>query len=317
MTGEPRPAPAFSTSTALTGLLINRRARLGRRLDGEVLASLGRRGITPGPIVRVRHPRGLHRAVDTLLALGVERLIVGGGDGTLGAVAARMAHRDTILGVLPLGTANDFARTLGIPVDIDAAAGVIGEGQVRLVDLGRANDAYFLNVASLGMSVAATSGLSPAIKRRFGTLAYLYAGALAFTRNPTFRVRVRNGPDSIETTAYQIVVGNGRFYGGGVLVARQSSLEDGMLHAYALGTRGRWHMLTTIAMLRLGVPIDRPGDHFLQTPALRVETWPALKVNCDGEIRTTSPVTFAVEPKALRVFAPALQSIGVTSADRV
>ena len=269
-----------------------------------MLASLGRRGIIPGPIVRVKHPSGLYRAVDTLLALGVERLIVGGGDGTLGAVASRMAHREAILGVLPLGTANDFARTLDIPADLDAAAGVISDGQVRLVDLGRANDAYFLNVASLGMSVAATSELSPAIKRRFGPLAYLYAGALAFTRNSTFRVRVRNGPDSIETTAHQVVVGNGRFYGGGVLVARQSSLEDGMLHAYALGTRGRWQLLTTVAMLRLGVPIDRPGDYFLQTPELNVETWPPLAVNCDGELRTTSPVRFAVEPRALRVFAP-------------
>jgi diacylglycerol kinase (ATP) len=305
LTGAAGPSPFLSTSTALTGLLINRRARLGRRHDAAVLESLGRRGITPGPIVRVKHPRGLSRAIDTLLALGVERLIVGGGDGTLGAVAARMAHRDAVLGVFPLGTANDFARTLGIPVDLDAAAGIIAEGQVRQVDLGRANDAYFLNVASLGMSVAATSELSPDIKRRFGSLAYLYAGAVAFTRNPTFRVRVQNGPDSIETTAHQIVVGNGRFYGGGVLVSRQSSLEDGMLHAYALGTRGRWQLLTTIAMLRLGVPMDRPGDYFLQTPSLRVETWPTLEVNCDGEIRTTTPVTFAVEPRALRVFAPA------------
>lgn len=299
---EPPTSP--STSTALTGLLINRRARFGRRPESAILTSLRGWGIEPGPIVRVKHPRGLYRAVDTLLALGVERLIVGGGDGTLSAVASRMARREAILGVLPLGTANDFARTLGIPVDLDAAAGVIARGEVREVDLGRANDAYFLNVASLGMSVAATSELSPAIKRRFGPLSYVYAGALAFTRSPTFRVRVQNGPDSIETVAHQVVVGNGRFYGGGVLVARQSSLEDGMLHAYALGTRGRWHLLTTIAMLRLGVPIDQPGDYFLQTRSLRVETSPRLKVNCDGEIRTMSPVTFAVEPKALRVYAP-------------
>jgi diacylglycerol kinase (ATP) len=304
LTGE--PPPVASTSTALTGLLINERARLGRLRDADVLESLGRLGIKPGPIVRVKHPRGLYRAVETLLAMGVERLIVGGGDGTLGAVASRMAHRDATLGVMPLGTANDFARTLGIPVELDGAARVIAAGQVRMVDLGRANDAYFLNVASLGMSVAATSELSPAIKRRFGPLAYLYAGARAFARNPTFRVRVRHGPDSIETTAHQVVVGNGRFYGGGVLVARRSSLEDGMLHAYALGTRGRWHLLTTIAMLRLGVPIDRPGDYFLRTASLQVETWPPLEVDCDGEIRATSPVTFAVEPRALKVFAPDL-----------
>jgi diacylglycerol kinase (ATP) len=298
-------SPPPSTATALTGLLINRRARLGRSLDAAVLASLGRRGIALGPIIRVRHPRGLCRAVDSLLALGVQRLIVGGGDGTLGVVASRLAHREAVMGVLPLGTANDFARTLGIPGDLDAAAGVIADGQVRRVDLGRANDVYFLNVASMGMSVEATAELSPAIKRWFGPFAYLYAGAIAFTRSPNFQVRVQNGPDSIEVIAHQVVVGNGRFYGGGVLVSQRSSLEDGMLSAYALGARGRWHLLKTIAMLRLGVPIDRPGDHFIQSPSLRIETWPTLKVDCDGEIRTKSPVTFAVETKALRVFAPA------------
>ena len=223
----------------------------------------------------------------------------------MGAVAARLAHRPVTLGVIPLGTANDFARTLGIPGDPDVAARIIAEGNVRPVDLGRANDAYFLNVASLGMSVAATAQLSPEMKRRLGPLAYAYAGALAFTLSPTFRVHVQNGPDSIETTAHQLVVGNGRYFGGGVLVARQSTLEDGLLHSYALGTRGRWQLLRTIAMLRLGLPIDRPGDHFLQTTSLRVRTRPVLDVNCDGEIRTKTPVTFAVEPKALRVFAPA------------
>ena len=290
----------------MTGLLINRRARFGREPDAAILNALARQGIVPGPIVRVRRPCGLGRAADTLLALGVERLIVGGGDGTLGAVASRMAHLPTVLGVLPLGTANDFARTLGISGDLDAASALIAEGHVRLVDLGLANDAHFLNVASLGMSVAATAELSSAMKRRFGPAAYLYAGFRAFMRNAKFAVRVENGPDSIETTAHQMVVGNGRFYGGGVLVAHQSSLEDGMLHAYVLGTRGRWQLLTTLAMLRLGLPIDRPGDYFLQTASLRVETRPSLPVNCDGEIRTMSPVTFSVEPGALRVFAPAL-----------
>ncbi len=260
-------------------------------------------------MIRVHRSRGLTRAVDTLLALGVGRLIVAGGDGTLGSVAARLAGRDVVLGVLPTGTANDFARTLAIPVEIDAAVDVIEAGNVRLVDLGKANDAYFLNVASLGLSVAAISELSPDLKRRFGPLAYVYAGAMAFARYPAFRVRVQHGPDSIETSAFQIVVGNGRFYGGGVLVSRAGSLEDGLLHAYALGTRGRWDLLRTVAMLRMGVPIERPGDCFLQTTGLEVETWPPMDVNCDGEIRTRSPVRFGVEPGALRVLAPPAPAI--------
>ena len=285
-----RTSPDAATDPS-TGLLINRRARFGFGHDSALIRALARHGIRPGPIVRVKHPRGLGRATDALLALGVERLIVGGGDGTLGSVAARMAHRNVVLGVLPLGTANDFARTLDIPGDLDAAAAIIATGHVRRVDLGKANDAYFLNVASLGLSVAATAELSPAIKRRFGPLAYAYAGARAFARNATFKVRVQNGLDSVETSAHQIVVGNGRFYGGGVLVARQSSLEDGLLHAYALGTRGRWQLLSTIAMLRLGVP-HRPAGRPLPSDcrARGRDVAPS-----GGELRRRDPDPFAGE----------------------
>ena len=294
----------LASNPGLTGLLINAGARRGALAEAAVIAALRRQGLAPGHLARVRRPRGLVPAVDAMLKLGVDRIIVGGGDGTLSTVAPRLARRDVVLGVIPLGTANDFARTLGIPGDLGLAAEIAAAGHVRRVDLARANDAYFLNVASIGMSVSATAQLSAWIKRRFGGMAYLYAGARVFARHRTFRVRITNGPDMIETSAHQFVVGNGRFYGGGVLVAKQSSLEDGMLHAYALGTRGRWDLLRTVAMLRLGVPIDRPGDFFLQTAEVRVETSPRLKVNCDGEIRALTPVTFSVEPGALKVLAP-------------
>ncbi len=293
-----------SSRPGLTGLLINVRSRRAAEAEARILAALKESGISPGHLARVRRPRSLIRATEALLDLGVDRLIVCGGDGTLGTVAPRAARRGVLLGVVPLGTANDFARTLGIPNQPGAAAEVISAGHVRPVDLGRANDAYFLNVASVGMSVSAMGSLSDETKRRFGMLAYLLAGAHVFARHATFRIRVASGPDSIETTAHQVVVGNGRFYGGGVLVAGQSTLEDGLLQAYALGTRGRWQLLRTVAMLRLGVPVNRPGDHFLETAALRVETIPRLDVNCDGEIRTRTPVDFSVEPGALRVLAP-------------
>ena len=287
-----------------TGLLLNARARHGLLSEKAVLFALEQNGVAHGPIARVRRPRSIRQAVDALLDRGVKRLIVGGGDGTLSTVAARIAGTEIVLGVIPMGTANDFARTLGIPSQPVDAARIIAEGNIKQVDLGRANDAYFLNVASVGMSVATIAQLNFSIKKRFGRLAYVYAAARVFATHSNFRLRVDNGPDSIETIAHQMIVGNGRFYGGGLLVSRQSSLEDGQLHAYALGTRGRWDLLRTIAMLRMGVPIERPGDHYLQTANLKVQTRPILPVNCDGEIRTRTPVVFSVEPRALRVLAP-------------
>jgi diacylglycerol kinase (ATP) len=169
-----------------TGLLINTRARLAPRAESFVLEALQDRGVDAGSIVRIKHPQGIGRAVDALLDRGVTRLIVGGGDGTSSTVASRLAHREVDLGVIPLGTANDFARTLGIPTDLAGAIEVVASGKVHFVDLAWANDAYFLNVASVGMSVSvsATAELSPARKLWFGSLAYAHAGLRALAHHP-------------------------------------------------------------------------------------------------------------------------------------
>jgi diacylglycerol kinase (ATP) len=296
-----------------TALLINARARRGAEAEAEVVAALERRGLSLDRVVRVRNPRRLARAVDELLGRpeGLDRLIVGGGDGTLGTVAARLAGREVALGVIPLGTANDFARTLGIPLDPRGAASVAAGAHVRAVDMARANQAYFLNVASIGMSVALTDRLSSDLKRRLGTLAYLVAGARAFARHPTFRARIEAEEGSNEGTVHQVVVANGRFYGGGVLVAYGSKLDDGRLIAYALGTRSRWQLLSTMALLKMRVPLDRPGDYFREATTFRVEAWPPRPVNLDGEIRTHTPVEFAVVPGALRVLTPDASTPGV------
>ena len=270
-----------------------------------MIRALADRGLEPDRILRIGRPRRIVAAVERLLTDGLDRLIVGGGDGTLGTVAPLLARSGVALGVIPLGTANDFARTLDIPSPIPAAAAVAAGTVARSIDMARANDAYFLNVASLGLSVATTRTVSARWKRRLGPSAYAVAGARAFLRHPTFRVRLSTPAGTSEGIVHQVVVGNGRFFGGGVLVAHDSTLEDGVLAAYTLGARSRWRLLRTIALLRMGVPLGRPGDIHLQTNTVHVEAWPPQPVNLDGEIRTTTPATFVVEPEALIVLTPA------------
>ena len=155
------------------------------------------------------------------------------------------------------------------------------------------------------MSVATTSRLSLRMKRWLGPVAYSVAGAMAFARHPTFWARINTPAGAAEGMVHQVVIGNGRFYGGGVLVATESTLEDGMLDVYTLGMRGRWQLLRTMALLRFRVPLKRPGDVFLRSPTAFVETRPTGKrVNLDGEIRTRTPVTFKLVRKALRVLTP-------------
>ncbi len=281
-------------------MLLNARSRLGRRAEHAAAEALRRNGLDLVRTIRVSRPRHLVRSAETLLDLGLDRLIVGGGDGTISTVAPRVAERRCALGVLPLGTANDFARTLQIPSSLEKAAEVAAGDAIDAVDLARANDAYFLNVASVGLSVEATRILSPRLKRGLGPIAYAVAGARALWNHELFRFRLDSG-EVVEGLAHQVVVANGRFFGGGVLVAQESTLDDGALTAYCLGSRGRWEMLRTFFLLKMRVPLDKPGDAYVRAQSLRLETTPGLPVNLDGEIRTHTPVEFTVEEKALRV----------------
>jgi diacylglycerol kinase family enzyme len=118
-------------------------------------------------------------------------------------------------------------------------------------------------------------------------------------------VRLESPGGSVEQRVLQVVAGNGRFFGGGVLVAGGSTLDDGTLVIYTLGARGRLRLLRTVALLRLQFPLDRPGDAFFSVTEALVTTRPArLPVSLDGEVRTETPVRLAVRPGALLVLTP-------------
>ncbi len=287
-----------------SALLINIHARRGRHAAKALPGLLRENGLHLDELVRIRRPSDLRRDAERVIAGGFRRILVAGGDGTIATVASALAGTGIELGVLPLGTANDFARALGISSDLRQAAAIAAGHHARPIDLGRANGHAFLNVASIGLSVAARKALRGEEKRRFGPLAYAIAGARTLARHRTFTARIVAEEGEVETEAHQIVVGNGRFYGGGVLVDRASTLEDGLLSAYALGSRGRWELLRTMLLLRLGIPLQNPGDGFLRTRELVLTTDTPLPVNLDGEIRTSTPVEFGVDPGALRVLMP-------------
>ncbi len=304
MSGTEGDAPSEPTR-GRAALLINARSRLGHRASSLVSSALRRHGQELDLVVRVRRPSRLRDAVEAILERGVDRIIVGGGDGTLGTVASRLALGPVALGVIPLGTANDFARTLDIPFDLSRAAEIAAGTHARPIDMARANGSYFLNVASVGLSVATTRLITHRLKQWFGPAAYAFAGVLAFAKHPLFLVRLSSPGGTSELAVHQLVVGNGRFYGGGVLVSGGSTLDDGSLAIYTMGARGRWTLVRTVAMLRLGIQIDRPGDIFLQSPEVYVSTNPeGLPVNLDGEIRTRTPVRFSVVPGAIQVLTP-------------
>lgn len=235
----------------------------------------------------------------------VGSVILGGGDGTLNAAAEALRETGLPLGILPLGTANDLARTLGIPADApEAAAGIILNAGIRAVDLGLVNGKPFFNVASLGLSVAITHRLTDIMKRRLGVLAYPAAAAAAVIPTGRFRAILRADGEEVSVATLQIAVGNGRYYGGGMVVDAEAAIDDGQLNIYSLEPRARWRLLLMARAFRAGEHQKLDEVRTLVCRSVTVTTRRARDVSADGEIVTRTPAHFTILPRAVRVYAP-------------
>lgn len=294
---------------AEVALVVNAGARRGRdalAVSEERLRAAGVRSLRTWAVTSGAE---LAAAVDEAVASAPALLVVGGGDGTVGCAAARVAGTGTVLGVLPLGTANDFARTLEVSPDPAAAVAALLGGVVADVDLGRAGDHTFLNVASLGMSVAVTQRLTPGLKRRLGPAAYPLATLRAYRGLEGFRARLTfpdgDHPPLELDDLLQVAVGNGRHYGGGNAVAPNASIDDALLDVYAI-ERGRLRDHVSIArFLKDGSFVEHEKVTHVTTQRVVVDTEVPMPVNLDGEIAATTPLDFRLDRNALRVAIPA------------
>ncbi|MFP4360755.1 MAG: lipid kinase [Alphaproteobacteria bacterium] len=234
----------------------------------------------------------------------VDRVVVAGGDGSLNAAAPGLVAAELPLGIIPLGTANDLARTLAIPTDPAAAAGIVVAGHTSALDLGSVNGRPFFNVASIGLSAELTRTLTSAEKRRWGRLSYVNAAVRVFARARPFHARITHGGGSDDVLTLQIAVGNGRHYGGGNVVAARAAIDDGQLDLYSLEFENAWKLAPMLRAFRRGVHGAWHEVRTLRDVAFEVATRRPRPVNADGELITQTPAHFRVHPAALRVFAP-------------
>jgi diacylglycerol kinase (ATP) len=294
-------------------VLVNGGSRRGAHAFAPALRALRASGIELGHSTLVHDAEEIEGAVTAAVQARCSLLVAGGGDGTVSTVAGLLAdlpaERRPVLGVLPLGTANDFARTLDLPSDLAAAVAVLSSGKVVDVDLGRANGLPFLNVASLGLSVAATRVLRPALKRRLGPLAYPLATLLAYRRHRPFRATLSfPGGDHAPLELgdlLQIAIGNGRHYGGGNTVAPDAGIDDSTLDLYAIRAGRLRDHLSVARLLRDGTLVEHDHVQHLVTRSLELSTDQPQPVNLDGEIAASSPVRFSVQRNAVEVVVPA------------
>lgn len=300
-------------------LVVNTHSRSGRETFEQARHALAGRGVTLARCHAVSRAQRLPEVLDEALARGARRILVGGGDGTVSLAASRLLGRDVTLGVLPLGTGNDFARSLGIPDSVEGAVDVIARGYTARVDVGLANGRPFLNAASLGLATAIARRLTKRLKQRAGKLAYPMAAAAEVWELQPFRLRMKSDAASLELMALQLVVGNGRYHGAGSMVAPDATLDDRRFHVYAIeapsaesgreGTGlGHFQDISTLARialkLRSGEHVEHPHVTRLRTARLFVEAEPVQDLTADGEPSGHTPVLFEVVPAALRVYAP-------------
>jgi len=230
-------------------------------------------------------------------------VVLASGDGTIHRALPALMGEGAPLGILPLGTANDLARTLGLPLDPDEAARVIATGQIRHVDIARVNNRYFINVAHIGLGANTQRELTPERKRRWRILSYPVSLLQTIRGQRPFRawLFVDGQPKSL--LVVHITVGNGRYFGGGVPVADEADIADGMLDVHCIRPGGVLHLARALTAVWRG-----KGAHHAIWRArgkqVTINTRRHHPMTADGERIGTTPATFILIPSAVQVLAP-------------
>jgi YegS/Rv2252/BmrU family lipid kinase len=285
-------------------LIVNTRSRRGRAWFAVAKHTLQELGVELTESLALRRPAQVPAAARAAIEGGVPLVIVGGGDGTLSAVARYFVGSEATLGVLPLGTGNEFARDLGIAANVETACRVITEGKAVNVDVGLVGDDCFLNVATVGLTTLVAQELTVAAKRQWGRFVYFIALSHALRRVRPFRATLTT-PEGTQTfDTLQVVIGNGRFHAGPFPLAPDATITDGKLIAYALTGTNRWELLRYALNLPGGRHVKLPDVLAVHTTEGMLETKPSQRVVVDGEIEFRTPIRFGIAPKALRVMVP-------------
>jgi lipid kinase YegS len=238
----------------------------------------------------------------------VDLLIAAGGDGTLNEVLHGLMNLSEatrpILGIVPLGTANDFATGCGIPRDSAKALALCMRGKGVPIDVGKANDHWFINAASSGFGAEITATTSPELKRLLGPAAYTVMGAVLAINVRQYQGRLTLPNREIIGSGPVAIVGNGRQSGGGIQVAPRASIDDGLLDVLVVRQISPTALLAAARELQQ-LPPDGEYISYWQTPWLEVHPEEAIPVNLDGEPLRFSSVRYEVVPKAIQLIVPA------------
>jgi YegS/Rv2252/BmrU family lipid kinase len=280
----------------------------------ELAHRAARRGLEGDTLISTR-PGELGTLAAQAADAGATLLVVVGGDGSVNEVANGIVGRAEVeIAVIPRGTGWDFVRTYGIPHAFDGAVDVALTGRPRTIDLGRAHyrawdgsdaDSWFANVASAGMSGAIAQRANETTKALGGKVSYLWATLAVFSRWQGSELRVTVDGESRSGRMHDVIVANGRTFGGGMIICPDAEPDDGLFDVLTIGDLTKRDLLATLPKTYRARHLPHPKAELLRGATVSVESDLPLPVELDGEQPGTTPVRFEVAPGALRVRVPA------------
>src|SRR2546423_3162500 len=269
-----------------TCIILNQSAGKARDVD-DLMKGMAR--LPDAEIRFTNKPGSAARFARTAWHNGSELIVAAGGDGTLNEVVNGIGENpgDARVGLIPLGTGNDFARSIGVLPDADAAIDLILAGDTRAVDLVRVTSdevRYFVNVSSGGFSGLVDEKLTPEMKKTWGPLAYLRSAAAVFSQLRGYMTRVTlDDSDALEIDLYNVIVANGRYVAGGIPVAPEAEIADGLLDVILIPERGKADLVLLAAQILVGKHLTSDAIIFHRAKKAAITSKPGMWFNVDGE----------------------------------
>jgi YegS/Rv2252/BmrU family lipid kinase len=291
----------------MLSLIVNPSSGGGRAMRAlpSVRAALGRYGLEHHVelTLDLAHARDLARTA----IMNGEMPVAYGGDGLVAAVADAVRDADAVIGVLPGGRGNDFARCLGLPLDPVEATAVLADGAPRAIDMGAAGDHSFLGIATCGFDSEANRIANSARLIR-GRFVYTYGGlrALARWKPASFKLRV----DGVEHAlfGYTVAVANAAMQGGGMRLAPEASLDDGAFDVVMIGHLSKTRFLRLLPTVFKGTHVEQHEVTILRGSSIELSADRPFTIYADGDPLAVLPATLRVLPAAVRVMVPATEA---------
>jgi YegS/Rv2252/BmrU family lipid kinase len=283
-------------------LVVNAGSRKGADLFAQARDKLTAAGVKLLDAKKCKSAKSMETAVKAALKKA-PMVIVGGGDGSLSSFVDFFIGTKVVFGFLPLGTANSFARTVGVPLDLDGAVNVIATGIAREIDVGCINGDYFLNAAAMGIAPKVAETVPHGVKRKLGRLGYLLWASWSAANFRAFRVKLEDGTRTTRMWATEVRIANGRYHGGIELV-ENADLKSGEIVIQVVTGRSilklGWSYFTAATKLKARHQTVRE----FVARKFTLNTKPRMRVSIDGEVSDETPLEISAVPDAVKIAVP-------------